>query len=178
PLPARLTLKSANVATPLAAVAVVVPPSVPPLELAARATVTFSAKPAATLPSVSKAVTWTGGVSTLSTMAPCGCAVNASRAAAAGRVHRAHADGGGQRLARGRVGGRRELEPGRRRIRRPAVLEQLVDLAAHEPAEGQDARAEARPPRVTEAHLHQQLQSAIAAPAPRDTSRPPFPCPP
>src|SRR5207249_4287322 len=93
-LPARLTLKSANVATPLAAVAVVVPPSVPPLELAARATVTFSAKPAATLPSVSKAVTWTGGVSTLSTMAPCGCAVNASWAASAGGVNSSRAGSG------------------------------------------------------------------------------------
>ena len=83
-MPARLTLKFANVATPLAAATVVVPPSAPPLAFAASATVTLPAKLVATLPSVSKAVTCTGGVSTLSAVATCGCAVKASRAAAAG----------------------------------------------------------------------------------------------
>ena len=70
-------------ATPLAAVTVVVPPSVPPLAFAASATVTLSAKPVATLPSVSSTVTWTGS-STLSTVATWGGTVKASRAAAAG----------------------------------------------------------------------------------------------
>ena len=71
-------------ATPLAAATVVVPPSVPPLAFAARPIVTFPAKLVATLPSVSNAVTWTGGLSTLSTRVSRGCAVKASRAAAAG----------------------------------------------------------------------------------------------
>src|SRR5438874_968184 len=61
------------------ALTVVVPPSVPPLAFAASATVTLSAKPVATLPSVSNAVTWTGW-STLSTVAPCGGTVNLRRA--------------------------------------------------------------------------------------------------
>ena len=76
-------LKFANVATPLAAATMVVPRSAPPLELAASASVTSPANPVATLPSASNAVTWTGGVSTLSTSAPCGGAVNLRRAAAA-----------------------------------------------------------------------------------------------
>src|SRR5437763_16182700 len=77
-------LKFANVPTPLAAATMVVPRSAPPFELAASASVTSPANPVATLPSVSNAVTWTGGVSTLSTVATWGGIVKASRAAAAG----------------------------------------------------------------------------------------------
>ena len=88
-VPARFTLRSANVATPLTAATVGVPPSVPPFDAGPSATVTFAAKLVATLPSVSNAVTWTGGLITLSTVALWGGVVNARRAAAAGATSNA-----------------------------------------------------------------------------------------
>src|SRR5205823_14251967 len=71
------------------------------------------------------------------------------RVDAAAAVDRADSYGGGERLARGAVGRRRELEARRGRIG-PPVLEQLPHLAAHERGERQDACDEAGPGGATE----------------------------
>ena len=83
-LPTSLILRSANVATPLAAGTVVVPPSVVPVGFVPSAIVTSPVKLATTFSRVSNAVTCTGGEMTLPAMVLCGCVVNSSRAAAAG----------------------------------------------------------------------------------------------
>src|SRR5438876_10116903 len=62
PVPTLSILTFANVATPLTAVTLVVPASVPPPGLAAIASATLPLNGVAVLPCASCAVTWTAGV--------------------------------------------------------------------------------------------------------------------
>src|SRR2546430_5380350 len=66
-------LRLANVATPETAAAVAVPESVPPPALGPSVTLTLPAKPMATLPSASWAVTCTAGVIAAPAAALAGC---------------------------------------------------------------------------------------------------------
>src|SRR2546425_1764692 len=66
-------LRFANVATPATAAAVAVPESVPPPALGPSVTFTLPAKPVATLPSASWAVTCTAGVIAAPADALVGC---------------------------------------------------------------------------------------------------------
>src|SRR2546428_1375750 len=77
-------LRFANVATPETAAAVAVPESVPPPALGPSVTFTLPAKPVATLPSASWAVTCTAGVIAAPAVALVGCTLktNALRAPA------------------------------------------------------------------------------------------------
>ena len=85
-MPARLRLRSPNVATPATAAAVVVPESVAPLALAPSATVTLPLNPVAVFPCASRAVTRTAGVITAPAVVPVGCTVNSSCAACPGEM--------------------------------------------------------------------------------------------
>src|SRR5438552_3782434 len=71
-------LRLANVATPETAAAVAVPESVPPPALGPSVTLTLPAKPMATLPSASWAVTCTAGVIAAPAVALVGCTLKAS----------------------------------------------------------------------------------------------------
>src|SRR6266566_6424132 len=71
-------LRFANVATPATAAAVAVPESVPPPALGPSVTFTLPAKPVATLPSASSAVTCTAGVIAAPAVALVGCTVKTS----------------------------------------------------------------------------------------------------
>src|SRR2546422_11346203 len=79
-------LSDAKVATPAAAVTVVVPFSVPPPGLLAIVSVTLPVNPVATLPNASRAVTSTAGVMVAAAAVLVGCTVNTSCDAAAGGV--------------------------------------------------------------------------------------------
>src|SRR5437870_11043858 len=71
-------LRFANVATPATAAAVAVPESVPPPALGPSVTFTLPAKPVATLPSASWAVTCTTGVIAAPAVALVGCTLKTS----------------------------------------------------------------------------------------------------
>src|SRR5438445_5092844 len=71
-------LRFANVATPATAAAVAVPESVPPPALEPSVTLTLPAKPVATLPSASWAVTCTAGVIAAPAVALVGCTLKTS----------------------------------------------------------------------------------------------------
>src|SRR5437870_6337166 len=71
-------LRFANVATPETAAAVAVPESVPPPALGPSVTFTLPAKPVATLPSASWAVTCTTGVIAAPAVALVGCTLKTS----------------------------------------------------------------------------------------------------
>src|SRR5437762_3560969 len=71
-------LRFGNVATPETAAAVVVPDSVPPPALEPSVTLTLPAKPVATLPSASCAVTCTAGVIAAPAVALVGCTLKTS----------------------------------------------------------------------------------------------------
>src|SRR5213595_2265277 len=71
-------LRFGNVATPETAAAVVVPDSVPPPALEPSVTLTLPAKPVATLPSASCAVTCTAGVIAAPAVAVVGCTLKTS----------------------------------------------------------------------------------------------------
>src|SRR5256885_772633 len=71
-------LRFANVATPATAAAVAVPESVPPPALELSVTLTLPAKPVATLPSASWAVTCTAGVIAAPAVALVGCTLKTS----------------------------------------------------------------------------------------------------
>src|SRR2546427_2420761 len=71
-------LRLANVATPETAAAVAVPESVPPPALGPSVTLTLPAKPMATLPSASWAVTCTAGVIAAPAVALVGCTLKTS----------------------------------------------------------------------------------------------------
>src|SRR2546427_5881699 len=71
-------LRFANVATPATAAAVAVPESVPPPALGPSVTFTLPAKPVATLPSASWAVTCTAGVIAAPAVALVGCTLKTS----------------------------------------------------------------------------------------------------
>src|SRR3989442_14864171 len=71
-------LRFANVATPETAAAVAVPESVPPPALGPSVTFTLPAKPVATLPSASWAVTCTAGVIAAPAVALAGCTLKTS----------------------------------------------------------------------------------------------------
>src|SRR2546426_11967530 len=71
-------LRFANVATPETAAAVAVPESVPPPALGPSVTFTLPAKPVATLPSASWAVTCTAGVNAAPAVALVGCTLKTS----------------------------------------------------------------------------------------------------
>src|SRR6266581_4658361 len=71
-------LRFGNVATPATAAAVVVPDSVPPPALEPIVTFTLPAKPVATLPSASCAVTCTAGVIAAPAVAVVGCTLKTS----------------------------------------------------------------------------------------------------
>src|SRR5881628_3251339 len=79
-------LKSENVATPLAAVAVVVPESVPPLGLLRIATVTLCVAVGTVLPNASWITTWTGRLIAPAAAVPGGWTVKASRVAGPGAM--------------------------------------------------------------------------------------------
>src|SRR5437879_6392586 len=76
-------LRFGNVATPETAAAVVVPDSVPPPALEPSVTLTLPAKPVATLPSASCALTCTAGVIGAPAVALVGCTVKTSTLGAA-----------------------------------------------------------------------------------------------
>src|SRR2546430_17738376 len=103
-------LRSANVTTPLIAVAVFVPARVAPLGFAAKAMVMGPVKLATLLPAESTAVTSIGAM-TDPAWAVCGCCVKASRLAAGGGG--GGWGGGGQRRSS-------EGEPGA--LARPVVV--------------------------------------------------------
>src|SRR2546427_780311 len=71
-------LRSPNVATPAAAVIVVVPDSVPPPGFAPMDIVTLLVKLVIVLPTESRAVTCTGGAMVVLAVVVVGCTVNAS----------------------------------------------------------------------------------------------------
>ena len=77
-MPTLLILRFANVATPETAAAVAVPESVPPPALGPSVTFTLPAKPVATLPSASWAVTCTTGVIAAPAVALVGCTLKTS----------------------------------------------------------------------------------------------------
>ena len=77
-MPTLLMLRFANVATPETAAAVAVPESVPPPALGPSVTFTLPAKPVATLPSASWAVTCTAGVIAAPAVALVGCTLKTS----------------------------------------------------------------------------------------------------
>src|ERR1051325_5882429 len=83
-VPALLMLSVPRLATPAAAVTVVVPPSVAPPGLLPIARVTAPANPVATLPNASRAVTSTAGVMVSPATVVVGWTVNTSCDAAAG----------------------------------------------------------------------------------------------
>src|SRR6266704_1794917 len=84
PVPTLSILTFANVATPLTAVTLVVPASVPPPGLLRIASATLPVKGVAVLPCASCAVTWTAGVIAAPAVALDGWTVNTSSAAVPG----------------------------------------------------------------------------------------------
>src|SRR5213082_458279 len=82
PAPTRVTLRSANVATPFCAATAFVPDSVSPPGLEASATVTVPLKLVHVLPSASLATTCTAGLIATPATAGVGCPVNVSCVAA------------------------------------------------------------------------------------------------
>src|SRR5215471_9705488 len=82
PLPARSIWRSEKVPTPLAAVTVLVPESVPPLGFCPMAIVIDPLKPVAALPKASNAVTFTAGEMLVAVWVLLGCTVKDSVLAA------------------------------------------------------------------------------------------------
>ena len=84
PVPAALSVRSTNRATPLTAVTVVLPPSVPPAGPLPSAMVTDPVKPVEVLPKLSWASIATAGEIVAPAFTAEGCVVNARALAAAG----------------------------------------------------------------------------------------------
>src|SRR5206468_11317170 len=82
-------LRFGNAATPATAAAVVVPESVPPPALEPIVTLMLPAKPVATLPSASCAVTCTAGVIAAPAVAVVGCTLKTSTLGAATATRKA-----------------------------------------------------------------------------------------
>ena len=86
PVPAALSVRSTNRATPLTAVTVVLPLNVPPAGLLPRAMVTAPRKDVTVLPKLSCASTATAGAMTTPAFAAEGCTVKTSALGAAGVI--------------------------------------------------------------------------------------------